>query len=225
MTEGEEKNQLPIPRSNEGPSTEITMDLEAAREVLNNVAATSENTVTGISSLGEFAGYPVEVIRRALSAVSLHLIATHPKGITGRSIEKDVPRVGSLLKLQLKNPVGSLFKPGEASGTHLDLQLNNPSKVFSEVNIGFGLTLVETPITKVDAFMFGFRDGKKRVSLEQIILRREPRIDEPRFLMRGLRWMAANLARWDQIDAVLPSELDSLPLGPGTPSLPPPIDT
>lgn len=204
-------NQLPVPRPDLNPSLEVIMDLETAKGVLNDVVATNTETITNESPLDQFASHPVGQIRQALHVVLHHLISTHPAGLIPRSIEKKVPRIDGLLVLGLARPVSIVVKgftnepPAEE---HLRLTLYDSKRLKPSI-MDFELALTAYSVTVADALSIGYREREKRISLMHLGFPRESNLDDYRFMMRGLRWTAANLARWDEVDIIMPEELAS----------------
>ncbi len=208
--EGIEINQDLTPR----------VDLPTARNMLQAVVSTHENSFTKDSQLDRVGSYSTDQVRTALQIFCLSLLSNHE--VVDTELAVSTRKLGSYGELEL-----ILFREQDdnlhpmTDFQHVTLRLVDPSNKGQLENT--------TPLKNVKPNKrgswdsnFGFADTRgttvvsqfKRADLSD--LKHVFKLEDFRLMWRGLRWMCANILNWDQPSIIIPEQLD-------TPSLPPKV--
>jgi hypothetical protein len=196
----------------EGDAAEPKMDPDTARAILEAIVGTHEKifaeTATPISLVR---GYTNEQVREAMQLFADRLMNEHKAkeniAKSGRILSKNTPEGN--LKLHLK-------------ANSLDLELHRYGKIL--LSNGFALKPVE-PTGTVYQILTGFSDnrpGNMRTSLFDL----GRKSTSPEFrqafghMVRGVRWMCANMLDWTNPNTIMPEQLDNLAFPPSRPQLP-----
>lgn len=195
------------------PATEPTVpqiDLETSRRVLKTIVATHEDSFTDSSALDQIAGYKTEQVREAVRAFGKELFKSRPEF----SI---IPSLTKKASLQHYTIEAILFTPENWDFIRLTIHSTvalgrKPFNIIED----FPLSNDSSQSPYSNQF-FDTREGGAEANIDK--LKEEgPNLDKYKVMIKGLRWLSANMLSWDHPGVIMPEQLDHLPLpSPATP--------
>jgi hypothetical protein len=185
------------------PSQEVQqqneMDLDTATTVLQTIVDTHESSITSETQLDKIGGYTTEEIREAERVVA--------QSIMDKYGSEKRPYLVSTNKL---TPQGKLHLVLGKDVVHLSLfprDNNEPPPLHNS------FALVEHPQhseqRKATRFSDSLSGDKIVTSLNT--LDKQPTLEGFQHMIRGVRWMNANMLAWNDPTTIMPEQLDNKP--------------
>jgi hypothetical protein len=178
----------------EKTETSPKMTLEKARSVLQAIVDTHENNPATYTSLDGIGEYSTEQVRQAEKLIAQSLIKEHG----GKNLAFD------LFSLKKSTPQGILSLSLSGDRVGLDLLMNGNQVLDAK----FPLRDPKETILKI--IHTGFYDHRsKQPNANLYDFEKKPTIEGFQHMVKGLRWMSANMLNWENPQTVMPEELNS----------------
>jgi len=176
------------------PVTE--MDLDTATVVLQAIVDTHESTITDETPLDQIAGYSTEQIRLAEQVVAESLMESQgaeKQALGNPHIRKETPQG----RLSLYSRDGSVY-----------LKLNDKNTGNYILENEFATKEPKDSIDRTRPRFTDFRSG--RADMTSLYgLGNNPSLAGVRHMIRGTRWMSANMLDWGNPNTIMPEQLDN----------------
>lgn len=189
------------------------LDLETARTILQGIVIFHEQSITKEHPLDTIGLYSTRQIREALRLVGEDLMIRHKAKLISPTDPTNIPTL-SLDKTAQKDTghLGIVYRPNPQSNSiALALDTTRIPKIgFSK---SWTMLYCSIPLAEWDTTRFnyhGFDDYRAETEKHASIGRLNGKIsiDDYRFMIRGLRWLSANMLNWEGKDFIMPEQLD-----------------
>lgn len=192
--------------------TQNEMNLDTARIILQALVDTHEDTFTEDTPFDRVGGYTTDQIRQAEEMVARAIIQEYSGGAERGSLEakhasKETP--DGTMHLMLLND-------GTTDEASLNLTLKEGKK-YLLVN-EFSLREPDTMSSRFSTRFSDFRSGQPDVTALSTLDYR-PTLANFRKMVRGTRWMSANMLAWQDPNAIMPEQLDNRAHPPSQPAI------
>jgi hypothetical protein len=166
------------------------MGIDKAKAVLRTIVATHESTFNAETPLDQIAEYSTADIRNALKVVA-------------RAIMDSENTTKSLLEASKLTSQGDLLLSMNDKSVRLKLIVAESPGVIDN-----NFALQEPHVT--ERYQYRFADMRSGVVRGASLSRAgNPNLDGFRQMIRGLRWMSANMLAWEKPDCILPEYFDN----------------
>jgi hypothetical protein len=183
----------PLKPEPEQPATE--MDPETARVIMQAVVNFHESRINENTALDRIAGYSTSNIRTAVKTVAqlvLKSAGAEPEEFS-ESVNTEKTTQYGTLELTL-------------SSSTVNITLSDPKNFILENE--FPVTEPADSLERAAIRFADFRDGQVKYASPETFSAAVS-LDEIRHMIRGVRWMCANLLSWKDPGVILPEQLDT----------------
>lgn len=186
------------------------MDLETARVVLQAIVDVNENAITEQTPLDRIQEYSIDQIRQAVQLVT--------ESLKDKSDEiYPWPEKGESAYFTLQQtPQGELYLFKGDDFVELALM---STRFGPDISDRFALDDKEG----FDKRFIHFSDVRSGANIHTGLtdLEKAPTLAKVRYMIKGMRWMSANLLNWENHTALMPEDIQAKELSPGSkPALP-----
>lgn len=206
------------PQDHANPHREMIvpeMDLKAAHAILQGIVDFKEETLTETSPLDQIGEYSMEQVRQAMRLVGNNLLSRYKEHKDRQDIGYDGNiNLNKLGKWPDKKRIFLSFgyEPSPPEGHEL-IRISLENKQKEEDLIRFDYPL-KNPRDRYELFsnagFFRYWSHGKSKQVRSSHLFDNFNIDDYRFMLRGLRWLSANMLTWGDKGLIMPEQLGNL---------------
>ena len=211
MTDGGSKDIVKLGQPREVKAVQEA-DLIRAKGILQRIVGIHQGSISEASPFDRIGEHNTTEIRGALRAVGENLIVTHNGKRMGRDSNINVVKNGSQGQVLLNMHDGFInTEPtGRPDIISLKLYLNGGRYITSYFPLDGETDALSPYWFRTTELYADTRDPVKKVTGEQ--MQKNLTVENYRDMIRGLRWMSANMLDWDNPEIIMPEQLDSLSL-------------